>query len=33
LRPAADQIPEVDLPSLDEARTVFADAFLRAVAT
>ena len=32
LRPAADQIPEVDLPSLDEARTVFADALLCAVA-
>jgi AcrR family transcriptional regulator len=32
VRPAVDNIPEVDLPDLDTARTVFADAFLRAVA-
>ncbi|MCV7329773.1 TetR/AcrR family transcriptional regulator [Mycobacterium cookii] len=31
-RPAADGIPEVELPDLDQACTVFADAFLRAVA-
>jgi AcrR family transcriptional regulator len=33
VRPAVAHIPEVDLPDLDEACTVFADAFLRAVAT
>jgi AcrR family transcriptional regulator len=33
LRPAVGNVPQVDLPSLDEACTVFADAFLRAVAT
>jgi AcrR family transcriptional regulator len=32
-RPAVVNIPEVDLPELDEACVVFADAFLRAVAT
>jgi hypothetical protein len=32
VRPAADQIPEIDLPDVDQA-CVFADAFLRAVAT
>jgi len=32
VRPAAVNIPEIDLPDLDTARTVFADAFLRAVA-
>jgi AcrR family transcriptional regulator len=32
VRPAADIIPEVDMPPLDEACTVFADNFLRAVA-
>lgn len=31
-RPAADHIPEVEMPELDQACTVFADAFLRAVA-
>jgi hypothetical protein len=33
VRPAADNIPEIELPELDEACVVFADAFLRAVAT
>jgi len=33
VRPAIRTIPEVELPELDEACTVFADAFLRAVAT
>lgn len=33
VRPAVDNMPEIDLPDLDEACTVFADAFLRAVAT
>lgn len=33
VRPAVDNVAEVDLPSLDEARTVFADAFLRSAAT
>jgi hypothetical protein len=28
-----DNVAEVDLPSLDEARKVFADAFLRSAAT
>jgi AcrR family transcriptional regulator len=32
LRPVIGNIPEVDLPELDEACTVFADAFLRAAA-
>jgi AcrR family transcriptional regulator len=32
-RPAVSNIPEVELPDLDEASAVFADAFLRAVAT
>jgi AcrR family transcriptional regulator len=32
-RPAVVNIPEVELPDLDEASAVFADAFLRAVAT
>ena len=31
-RPAADHIAEVEFPELDQACTVFADAFLRAVA-
>jgi AcrR family transcriptional regulator len=31
-RPAADGIPELELPALDEARVVFAEAFLRAMA-
>jgi hypothetical protein len=33
LRPAIENIQEVELPQLDEACVVFADAFLRAVAT
>ena len=33
LRPVVDNIPEVELPELDQACAVFADAFLRAVAT
>jgi hypothetical protein len=33
VRPAAVNIPEIELPELDEACVVFADAFLRAVAT
>jgi hypothetical protein len=33
VRPAIDNIPEVEMPELDDACTVFADAFLRAVAT
>jgi AcrR family transcriptional regulator len=33
LRPAAKNIPEVELPELDRACVVFADNFLRAVAT
>jgi len=33
IRPAVADIPEVELPELDQACTVFADAFLRAVAT
>jgi AcrR family transcriptional regulator len=33
VRPAIDNIPEIELPELDRACTVFADAFLRAVAT
>ena len=33
VRPAAVNIPEIELPELDEACLVFADAFLRAVAT
>jgi hypothetical protein len=33
VRPAADNIPEIELPELHEACVVFADAFLRAVAT
>jgi AcrR family transcriptional regulator len=33
VRPAAAQIPEIELPSLDEACVAFADAFLRAMAT
>lgn len=33
VRPAAASIPEVELPPLDEACVVFADNFLRAVAT
>jgi hypothetical protein len=33
LRPAADNIAGVDLPELDQACAVFADAFLRAAAT
>jgi AcrR family transcriptional regulator len=33
VRPAIVNIPEVELPELDEACAVFADAFLRAVAT
>jgi hypothetical protein len=33
VRPAVATIPEVELPELDEACAVFADAFLRAVAT
>jgi AcrR family transcriptional regulator len=32
VRPVADHIPEVDLPDLDQACAVFADAFLRAAA-
>ena len=32
VRPAAVNIPEIELPELDEACVVFADAFLRAVA-
>jgi AcrR family transcriptional regulator len=32
VRPAAATIPEVDMPPLEEACTVFADSFLRAVA-
>ena len=31
-RPAADHIAEVEFPELDQACTVFADAFHRAVA-
>lgn len=33
VRPAVEHIPEVELPELDQTCTVFADAFLRAVAT
>ena len=33
VRPAAVNIPEIDLPELDQACVVFADDFLRAVAT
>jgi len=33
IRPAVENIPEVELPELDQACVVFADAFLRAVAT
>ena len=33
VRPAAVYIPEIELPALDEACVVFADAFLRAMAT
>ena len=33
VRPAAKNIPEIELPDVDRARVVFADAFLRAVAT
>jgi hypothetical protein len=33
VRPAADSIPEIELPELGQACVVFADAFLRAVAT
>jgi AcrR family transcriptional regulator len=33
VRPAIGAVPEVQLPELDEACAVFADAFLRAVAT
>jgi AcrR family transcriptional regulator len=33
VRPAAVFIPEIELPALDEAYVVFADAFLRAMAT
>jgi AcrR family transcriptional regulator len=33
LRPVLGNVPEVEMPELDEACTVFADAFLRAVAT
>ncbi len=33
VRPAVDNIPEIDLPDLDEACMVLADAFLRAAAT
>jgi AcrR family transcriptional regulator len=33
LRPAVDNVPEVNLPELDQACTVFADAFLRGTAT
>lgn len=33
LRPVADNIPEIDLPELDQACAVFADAFLRAAST
>jgi hypothetical protein len=33
VRPAAVNIPEIELPELDEACVVFADDFLRAVAT
>jgi AcrR family transcriptional regulator len=33
VRPAAVNIPEIDLPELDQACVVFADNFLRAVAT
>jgi AcrR family transcriptional regulator len=33
VRPAADNIPEISLPELDQACAVFADAFLRAAAT
>jgi AcrR family transcriptional regulator len=33
IRPAADNIAEIDLPELDQACAVFADAFLRAAAT
>jgi AcrR family transcriptional regulator len=33
VRPAAVNVPEIDLPELDEACVVFADNFLRAVAT
>jgi AcrR family transcriptional regulator len=33
LRPVLDAIPELEVPELDEACTVFADAFLRAAAT
>jgi AcrR family transcriptional regulator len=33
IRPAVADIPGVELPELDQACTVFADAFLRAVAT
>ncbi|MGW0486131.1 MULTISPECIES: TetR/AcrR family transcriptional regulator [Nonomuraea] len=33
LRPALDQVPGFDLPSMEETCAVFAEAFLRAVAT
>jgi AcrR family transcriptional regulator len=33
VRPAADNIAEIDLPALDQACAVFADAFLRAAST
>jgi AcrR family transcriptional regulator len=33
VRPAAAYIPEIELPGLDQACVVFADAFLRAMAT
>ena len=33
VRPAAKNIPEIELPDLDQACVVFADTFLRAVAT
>ena len=33
VRPAGAHIPEIELPALDEACVVFADAFLRAMAT
>jgi AcrR family transcriptional regulator len=33
LRPVLGNVPEVEMPELDEACTVFADAFLRAAAT
>ena len=32
VRPALSSVPEVNLPELDEARVVFADAFLRGAA-